>query len=156
MTTAFARQGQHRQIWPDPMPLPARGASGRDVHFLELLAAYRASGGLATGHEIAVRRPLTGPSELARAIASRELISLDWSGQRWLPVFQFERGDLAVWKPVRVLVDELSVVLDDWEIAGWFVEPHPWLSCATPLQIMGSDFARVHDAARALRFACRN
>lgn len=136
--------------WPRVAVAPA----GSDAHFIALLNAYRASGGLATGSEIAVRQPFTGLSTLGRAITARTVISLDWAGQRWLPLFQFEPGDLAVRPPVRALIDELSDVLDDWELADWFVEPHASLRGTPPLQRVDDDFAVVHDAARALRFAC--
>lgn len=136
--------------WPRALDAVAGG----DAHFIALLNAYRASGGLADGSEIAARQPFTGLSALARAITSRTVVSLDWAGQRWLPIFQFEPGDLAVRPPVRVLIEELSDVLDDWELADWFVEPNAWLRGATPLQLVDTDFARVHDTARALRFAC--
>jgi len=151
---------------PSDTPSPLRGPGsaawpcamdavvGGDAHFIALLNAYRASGGLADGAEIAARQPVTGLSALARAITSRRVVSFDWAGQRWLPVFQFEPGDLAVRPPVGVLIDELSDVLDDWELADWFVEPNAWLRGAPPLQLVGTDFARVHDTARALRFAC--
>ena len=151
---------------PSVPPCPLRGAglavwpcavdavAGGDAHFIALLNAYRASGGLAEGSEIAARRPFTGLSALARAITSRAVVSLDWAGQRWLPVFQFEPGDLTVRPPVRVLIDELSDVLEDWELADWFVEPNAWLRGAAPLQLVDTDFAQVHDTARALRFAC--
>ncbi|CAA2102281.1 hypothetical protein [Variovorax paradoxus] len=127
-----------------------------DLRFLDLLAAYRTSGGLATGHEISARRPLDGLSAVARAVAAREVIVVDWGGQRWLPFFQFERGDVTVRQPVRALLGELSGVLDDWDIAQWFVQPDAWLDGAQPLHLLATDFPRVHDAARALRFVCRN
>lgn len=136
--------------WPRRMDV----AAGSDAHFIALLNAYRASGGLAAGPEITARQPSTGLSTLGRAITSRTVISLDWNGQRWLPLFQFEPGDLAVRAPVRALIDELSDVLDDWELADWFVEPNAWLHGAAPLPCVDTDFARVHDTARALRFAC--
>lgn len=131
-------------------------ANASDMRFLDLLAAYRSAGGLATGHEIAARRPLHGLSELARAIASAEAIAVDWSGQRWLPFFQFESGDVAVRPPVRVLLGELAGVLDEWDLAQWFVQPNAALDGARPLHMLTADFERVHDAARALRFVCRN
>lgn len=149
-----------------PAPAPPRGAglaawprrmdvaASSDAHFIALLNAYRATGGLATGPEIAARQPSTGLSTLGRAITARTVISLDWGGQRWLPLFQFEPGDLAVRLPVRALIAELSDVLDDWELADWFVEPNDWLRGAAPLQCVDADFDRVYDTARALRFAC--
>lgn len=133
-----------------------------DARFLALLAAYRASGGLATGPEIAARRPFGGLSVLARAIAAREVIGMEWGGQRWLPFFQFERGGVAVREPVRVLVAELRDLHDlhdlhgDWDLAQWFVQPNASLDGAQPLHLLDTDFPRVHDAARALRFACSN
>ncbi|MGJ7483760.1 hypothetical protein ACSFA2_00795 [Variovorax sp. LT2P21] len=143
-------RGTGLAAWPCSMD----DVAGSDAHFIALLNAYRASGGLAEGSEIAARQPVTGLSALARAIASRAVVSVDWAGQRWLPIFQFEPGDLAVRPLVRVLIDELSDVLDDWELADWFVEPNAWLRGAPPLQLVDTDFARVHDTARALRFAC--
>ncbi|MDM0014808.1 hypothetical protein QTH87_20355 [Variovorax sp. J22P168] len=141
----------------EPFLAPAtNGSFARDVQFLELLAAYRRSGGLATGSEIAARRPGVGLSQLARIIAKRELISLDWGGHRWLPVFQFEEGGGTVRGSVSALVEELSVALDDWELAQWFVDANSLLNGATPLELVHGDFVRVHDAARALRFVCKN
>jgi len=135
---------------------PTHGASGRDIHFLELLSAYRATGGLALGSEIAARRSVTGLSDIARAIASRQVISFSWGGHIWLPMFQFEHRDLVTRAPVRQLIEELAPALDDWELADWFIEPNLWLGAATPLQLLSDDSARVLDAARALRFGCRN
>lgn len=135
-------------------PRRVDAVAGSDAHFIALLNAYRATGGLATGPEITARQPSTGLSTLGRAITLRTVISLDWGGQRWLPLFQFVPGDLAVHPPVRALLEELSDVLDDWELADWFVEPNAWLRGAAPLQCVDTDFARVHDTARALRFAC--
>ncbi len=135
--------------WPGTMD----AVPDSDAHFIALLNAYRASGGLADGSEIAARQPLSGLSALGRAITARTVVSLDWAGQRWLPIFQFEPGDLTVRPPVRVLIEELSDVLDDWELADWFVEPNAWLGGAPPLRLVDTDFDRVHDTARALRFA---
>lgn len=140
--------------WLDAMDAVAVAVADSDAHFITLLNAYRASGGLADGSEIAARQPFTGLSTLGRAITSRTVVSLDWAGQRWLPIFQFEPGDLAVRPPVRALIEELSDVLDDWELADWFVEPNAWLGGAPPLRLVDTDFDRVHDTARALRFAC--
>lgn len=135
-------------------PAAASTVAASDMRFLDLLAAYRTFGGLATGHEISTRRPLDGLSELARAIAAREVIGVNWGGQRWLPFFQFERGDVAVRQPVRLLMGELSGLLDDFDLAQWFVQPNAWLGGAQPLHMLATDFPRVHDAARALRFVC--
>ncbi|MET0210160.1 MAG: hypothetical protein ABW220_14040 [Burkholderiaceae bacterium] len=138
------------------MPEPTHGACGHDLHFLELLSAYRATGGLALGSEIAARRSVTGLSDIARAIALRHVISIHWGGHIWMPMFQFEHRDLITRAPVRQLIDELSPALDDWELADWFIERNLWLDGATPLHLLSIDGPRVLDAARALRFGCRN
>lgn len=144
------------QTIPAAAPFPQVHSQSDDVRFLRLLAAYRVSGGLAPGSEIAARRPSTGLSALGRAIAVGEVIGLQWAGQHWLPVFQFERGDISVRPPVRVVLTELAELLDEEERIQWFVQPNAWLDDASPLQLLATDFSRVHDAARALRFACSN
>lgn len=143
-------------ISPAFASLPQALSLSEDLRFLDLLAAYRVSGGLAPGSEIAARRPSSGLSALGRAIAAGEVIGLQWAGQHWLPVFQFERGDISLRPPVRLLLAELAGLLDEEERIQWFVQPNPWLDSASPLQLLATDFARVHDAARALRFACNN
>jgi hypothetical protein len=131
-------------------------AHGKDLEYLALASGYRAFGGVASSAEIAARRPLDGISRLARSIVARRVISFDWRGDHWLPRFQFEGSDLVVAEKTGILIAELTAALDDWELAQWFVAPNAWLHQRTPLQTMRVDFDRVHDAARVLRFACRN
>lgn len=137
-------------------PLPSALALSDDLRFLGLQAAYRMHGGLATGAEMAARRPYCGLSELGRGIAAGTVIGWQWAGQHWLPVFQFEPGDITVRPTVRLLLAELAELMDAEDLAHWFVLPNAWLSEASPLQCLATDFSRVHDAARALRFACKN
>jgi hypothetical protein len=128
----------------------------REKEHLALASDYRAFGGVAPSAEIATRRPLEGISRLARSIVSREVISYEFRGDHWLPRFQFEGSDLVVADATGILIAELSVTLDEWELARWFVAPNAWLHHRTPLQTMQEDFDRVHDAARILRFASDN
>lgn len=151
MQVTLSREVAHAARQPAPLALAIN-----DARFVDLLTAYRSSGGLATGHEIAARRPLTGLPELARAIAAREVIAMEWGGHRWLPFFQFERGELSVREPVRLLINELAPVLDDAGLVQWFVDPNPGLDNRRPVRALDDDYACVHDAARALRFACCN
>jgi len=134
-------------------PLRSRSES-RDGEFMEMLAAYRVVGGLATGAEIAARRPDVGISQLARWIAEREVLAFEWHENLWLPVFQFERAALAMREAPRSVIRELSGVLDGWELARWFVAPNAWLSDRSPIDVIEEDFSQVFDAARAHRFAC--
>ncbi len=137
---------------PQDRVAQAAAEATRDRDFLTLLGAYRATGGLATGAEIAARPPGTGFLQLARHIARRGVVSFVWREEIWLPVFQFKAGGQSVLPNVQLLIDELSVVLDDWDLAKWFVEPNSSLHGDTPLALVEGDFPRVHDAARALRF----
>jgi len=144
---------------PLPPPLPRSAVARRavdgmgDDSFLWLLSAYRATGGLATGTEIAARPDSGGFLPLARLIAQRRVLSFVWRNDIWLPYFQFMPGGHTVHPEVQLLTDTLSGALDDAALAAWFVEPNSWLDDATPLALLPADFARVHEAARALQFA---
>jgi hypothetical protein len=133
----------------------ARLAKGDDQEFLQLLAAYRVTGGVAPGAEIAARRAECGLSELARLIAGRKVLSFDWHATTWLPVFQFETGQIAVRRDVGTVLEELASELDGWELAQWFVQPSALLSGRAPLAVLQHDAAAVVEAARADRFLLR-
>lgn len=130
---------------------PTQGSSDSD--FMALLAAYRPSGGIARSGEIAGRAAGAGPLQLARQINERSALSFEWYDENWLPVFQFEPATPTVKPAIQILVDELSGALGGWELAHWFVQPNTWLGEAAPLPVLHSQFARVHEAARALRYA---
>jgi len=125
---------------------------GRDVDFMALLGAFRASGGLATGAEIAAREPGTGMSRLARWIVRREVLCLDWQGSLWLPAFQFERQGLVLKEAARRVASELPSTLDGWELADWWLSPNPLLAERSPLLTLPDDARAVAEAARVFRF----
>lgn len=129
--------------------------SGRDRAFFLLSTGYRTFGGLARGTELADRWPNGGLSWLARRIASREVISFEWRGDLWLPLFQFAALEPKVALAARTLITELAPVLDDWELAQWFTSTNAWLDNLSPLEMIRDDFERVQCAARAHRFACQ-
>jgi hypothetical protein len=133
--------------------VPTSSDAEHDEDFLKLLSAYRCTGGIATGAEIASRPSAAGFLQLARHIAQRRVVNFVWRDEIWLPIFQFEAGGQTVQPRVQVLTDELVSSLEDWALAKWFVEPNTWLDGATPLAQIADDFDRVHGAARALRFA---
>jgi hypothetical protein len=132
--------------------------TSRDRKFVGMLKSFRASGGLLRGDEvvdlIALRRGEGTPnlSKLGRQIASRELVSFEWRGQRWLPLFQFQLADMALRDEVRRIATELAPVKDGWSVALWFSQPNPWLAQRTPVDALRDDFATVMQAARAARF----
>jgi hypothetical protein len=88
----------------------------RALQFDALRAAYRQSGGTASGDHFALmlRRYLEQPlSQLARWIVGREVVSFEYLGTTWLPLFQFDRAVMSV-RPevtavVRVAAHERSV-----------------------------------------------
>jgi hypothetical protein len=123
-----------------------------DSNFLNLRSAYRASGGLARGEEIAAWSRGNTFLQLARDIANRRVISFVWRDIIWLPLFQFEPAGHAVRSDIQMLIDELSEALDDWEMAHWFVEPNACLYGELPLTHLATQFPQVHDAARSLRY----
>jgi hypothetical protein len=131
-------------------------ARAADWQFLDMLDAYRGTGGMARAQEIlALFQRCGGPgvAALARWIVSRELICFDWQAQSWLPLFQFNRRDLTPDPRLRPVFAELTQMYDHWELAAWFALPNPWLAQRAPVDTLRCDHRAVLDAARADRFA---
>jgi|GEM_PF-794873 len=125
-----------------------------DEHFLELLSAYRATGGLARDNEVVRRCGDHGGrclEQFMRARAEGRLIRFEWSGLEWLPLFQFD-ADMRLDTQVQSVINELVPVFDGWELAQWFAQPNGWLDLLRPLDLVVSALPRVIDAARADRF----
>ena len=126
-----------------------------NLDFIAMLNAYRPSGGLARANEVAVRfRPHGGTSvtALAQWIVRRQVISFEWQGKIWLPLFQFNHEDMARQPGLDAVLSELVLVYDNWEIAKWFSLPNPWLADNTPADTLASNAPEVLNAARAERF----
>ena len=140
----------------DTLPGSAGSASG-DGHrdFVDLQAAYRDWGGLLPGAQIADRRPDGGIARLARSIADREALSVEWCATSWLPAFQFQTDDVGLRETPRRVIAELADALDGWSLALWFVQPNALLGGAVPLALLEVDPDAVIDAARACRFILR-
>jgi hypothetical protein len=126
-----------------------------DRQFLEMGRAFRATGGLVGGDDLArrLRRHSDQPiSTLARWIVERRAVSLAWQAQTMLPVFQFDMSDMTLRPAVIAAVDELKDVFDDWDLALWFARPNAWLFDCAPVDVIAVDGPAVVDAARADRF----
>ncbi|RYF45779.1 MAG: hypothetical protein EOO27_40720 [Comamonadaceae bacterium] len=127
-------------------------AAPLDVLFTEVLHAYRRSGGLARGSEVAMRascRRPDGTAWLEDFLHRRVLISLDWHSGLWLPLFQFDPSDMSMREEVRRPCAELACVMDGWDLALWFIRPQPLLHDCSPLEVLDTQPALVLDAARA-------
>jgi len=94
-------------------------------------------------------------SRVARWIACREVVSVTWRSQVWLPMFQFERPSLDVVPVVNDVVRVLRGVYDEWELAEWFVRPHDLLGGHAPVRLLGCDAFAIKEAARLDHFINR-
>ncbi len=127
-------------------------------HFVEMEAAYRLYGGIASDSEVIdmLRQCSDQPmSRLARWIVARDVVSFDCQGTTWLPLFQFEGELLSVRPAVTSAIQELADVFDDWELATWFALPNTWLQGTTPVEAITICPFAVREAARADRFIAR-
>jgi len=129
-----------------------------DARANEVLHAYRRTGGLAGGDELTLmlRRRTSQPiSMLARWIVERRVVSFGWRGEYLLPMFQFDRADMAVRRPVSAVLDEFDGTFDDWDLATWFALPNTWLGDDAPVDMLPRNPHAVLEAARADRFIAR-
>lgn len=141
-----------------PLTLAAPAAwQAPDGAFIELVCAFRATGGLATGDEIAARMARAGAGGLAtlgRRIAQGHVLAFPWNGEYWLPWFQFDRASMQVRPIAAAILAELSGVLDAWDLTQWIVTPDSALGGRSPLQMLDRP-AAVLPAARLARFLAR-
>ncbi|MDD5480935.1 hypothetical protein [Rhodoferax sp.] len=124
--------------------------------FVDLLNAYRRSGGLARAQEVAARFKRQGVNDispLAGWLVRREVISIEWQSKIWLPLFQFQPAGMVLRPGLSAVLAELVVVYNAWEVATWFCEPNTWLADATPIDSLAMGTANLLDAARAVRFS---
>lgn len=129
-----------------------------DHEFIALMGQYRSFGGIATREEVAARMRRAGAgdlSTLARRIAARELISFEWNGGFWLPLFQFDLSDMSLKESTRRIVAELNTVLDGWEFAKWLADPDEALRGKRPVEVIDSGSPEVLHAARLARYIAR-
>lgn len=138
--------------------VPALRTTAGEREFRALCSAYRNSGGMLRGDDLArlLEDHRCGDFvSLARFITRHEIFAFDWRDSVWVPMFQFDLRDLSI-RPVpqRVLA-ELGGVFDGWGLASWFAQPNAWLRGARPVDLLDTDPAHVLRAARADRFVTR-
>jgi hypothetical protein len=140
--------------------LTARGAvshrqadeESRDVQFVEMLRAFRRSGGLARETEILERRSACRSSGPPDERFHGAIICFEWGGRFWLPWFQFDRIHMSLRPGPARVIEELAQVFDGWEMAVWFTQPNLWIEEARPIDRIDKCLASVLGAARADRF----
>lgn len=126
-----------------------------DHQFVQMLNGFRESGGLARLQEVAELCALRGGPDiesLSISLARKEIICFEWQSHGWLPLFQFNPGDMRLRSQVQPVISELSCIYDPWDLAFWFSQPNPWLANRVPANALLSDPATVLQAARADRF----
>jgi hypothetical protein len=150
--------GTHRVPGRSQVPAAANADASRLrlAQFNAMDAAYRSTQGACDCTEVVLRllphcdQPI---STLAHWIVDRKVVAFDWRSQTLLPLFQFQLSDMSLRPPVQHVVQELTGVLDDWDLALWFALPNHWLNLARPVDAIDNDAPAVLDAARAQRFA---
>jgi hypothetical protein len=124
--------------------------------FIALLEAFRSTGGLAPGNLLvdSLQDHQRGDlSHLARLIVDRRIFVIDWRGDSWIPMFQFDGHDLSC-KPAPALVRaELKGLSSGWAVASWFARPNARLEGCLPVDRLDADPGRVIDAARCEAWA---
>jgi hypothetical protein len=128
----------------------------RNMRFVNLLNAFRESGGLARANEVAShfqRRSAQDISVLGGWLVKRQAIAFEWHSKLWMPLFQFNRADMSLRSGLAEILAELVVVYNDWDLASWFTKPNPWLSDGLPADALAVAAPQVLWAARAERSA---
>ncbi len=124
----------------------------RDALFVEMLRAYRRSGGLAREAEILDRTHACRSPGWRVDSVSGTIICFEWGQRFWLPWFQFDPADMSLRPgPARVIA-ELSPIFDGWALASWFAQPNLWIGNARPIDLIDECLAGVLGAARADHF----
>lgn len=123
-----------------------------------MLAAFRPSGGMLNGDELAalLRTGCEQPvATVARWVVQRSILSLGWQGQTLIPLFQFDRTTMQPRAQLTAVIRELAGAYDDWEMGLWFARPNAWLDDDMPVLKIRTDADAVLKAARADRFIIR-
>lgn len=127
------------------------GLNPRDVAFVDMLRAFRRTGGLARGEVFLERRLLLARASPART-EGEPIICFEWNDKLWLPWFQFDPETLNVLPGPASIIRELMPVFDGWALASWLAQPNLWLGGERPIDTLDVAIAEVLRAARADRF----
>lgn len=146
-----------RPHWRSPSPLRRCGEIGdhpTGADFSALGVAYRGSGGLGRGDDVArllADRGLGGVAGLGRLIERRQVFSVRWLSEHWLPLFQFDRRDFSTLSALQPVLRELDPVYGPWDVATWFVQPNDLLGGLRPLDGLATNPQQLVDVARGDR-----
>jgi hypothetical protein len=118
--------------------------------FVNLLSAFRGSGGTARGDDLGrlLEDHRCGDFvSLARLIVSDDIFGFEWRHSYWVPMFQFDLSDLST----RIGPQQVRAALgldEGWRTAVWFARPNRWLMGQRPVDLIESELTAVIHAAR--------
>lgn len=118
--------------------------------------AFIASGGLRSVGELTRGKDKHSSSrfaQIARWIATREIMGFMWHAEPWVPMFQFDAGPhLQPRQDLQPLFALLAPLYDAWEMANWFAKPNHWLSGHRPVDDCAGNLSTVLDVAHLEHF----
>ena len=119
--------------------------------FVDLLQAYRATGGIAPGDVLGhlfEEHHVGNFVSLARLLANGQVFALAWSHSLWIPMFQFHPGDLSIKTTAQIVRAELPATTDGWGFSAWFATHNEQLDGQRPVDLLDSQLPAVMEAAR--------
>ncbi len=140
----------HASSVPHASPAPPAAESRG---FIRLLEAYQAFGGCMRGDDLAMLLADHCHGDfrtLARRLVASEVFGFNWRNTLWVPMFQFDPGDLSARAALQPLIGELAE-LGSWQLATWLVTPNNRLHQRVPLSLLDSHLPEVLRAAHAER-----
>jgi hypothetical protein len=136
---------------------PHRGdAPGADADtpsgsgFIALLEAFRPTGGTAPGEIVArlLEEHRAGNAvTLARLVDAGQIFGFEWRASFWIPMFQFDAGDLALKASAQRVRAELPPPWSGWTLASWFAGSNARLGGRRPADLLETDLEAVMQAA---------
>ena len=131
-------------------PVTVESSTGRGS--VSLLEAFRPGGGTATADIVgrSLAHSQTGvAASLAGLIHSGQAFGLQRRGSLWMPMFQFNTGDLSISAAPQAVTAELPERRLGWAVALWFAMPNIRLDRRMPVDLSASNFDAVFQAPQA-------
>jgi hypothetical protein len=127
--------------------------------FIELLEAFRATGGMAPGAMVArlLEEHQGGQAfSLAKRVSTRELFGFDWRSNFWVPMFQFSGDDMAVKAQPQQVRAALPSEWSGWAVACWFAAANTHLEGRRPVDALNLQCDAVLHAALMASQTCES
>lgn len=124
-----------------------------DYAFIEMLNAYRDSGGMAREQEVVAllaRQAAEDGTTFADWIVEGRVVHFQWRSQIWFPLFQFKLSDITFQPAMVEFFSALVCDFDSWALARWFAQGNSLLVGRTPADTVLHDLPAVLQAARAV------